>query len=32
MRKKIVTGTLIFCLGFMTALPVSQAFGLGDIL
>ncbi len=32
MRKRIVSALLIFSLGFMVALPVSQAFGLGDVL
>ncbi len=32
MKKRISIGILLFCLGFAAALPVGQAFGLGDIL
>ncbi|WP_346353566.1 hypothetical protein [Azotosporobacter soli] len=32
MRKQWLAAVLIFSFGFMVALPVSQAFGLGDVL
>ena len=31
MKKRVITGLLIVCLFFVTVVPVTQAFGLGDI-
>lgn len=32
MKKNIIVGLLVFCLLSVAAVPVTQAFGLGDIL
>lgn len=32
MKKRVIVGLLIFCLMSVAAVPVSMAFGLGDIL
>jgi hypothetical protein len=32
MKKRFITGLLVFCLLSVAAVPITQAFGLGDIL
>ncbi len=32
MKQRVVTGLLLLCILSVTAIPVTQAFGLGDIL